>query len=1163
MLAFYKTSCPNCQGKIEDERLRERLLCFHCDPSLKRGFEVCFELEKKNSLKKLKKFCQLQKRFEAFREFFKKTLKAEPGNLQESWMKRILFKESFAIVAPTGIGKTTFGIITSLFLEGKSLIIVPTRILALQVYEKLKKFSENSGKEKKIFVYLAKKKDKEILKKGDFEILVGTNMFLHKNFETLSKFEFNFIFIDDIDSFLKNAKNVDYLFKLLGFKDWQIKLALKERKTQKELEILKKIREKERKSILVLSSATLKPKTKRALLFSSLLGFSIQKANVTLRNIIDVKKEFSSLDEIYNFLPKLIKFLGKGGIVYLSSKLGKEEIEKLKEFLEKEKLKVISYLDFKETQKLIEEMKKEDFDVALGLAHISNPLVRGIDLPEIIKYVIFVEVPEKVFSTKLTLNPSNLSSLSFLLFPLLTQEEKIKILETATFLRKYFHLKEDDLEKFPQVKAKALELKNFLEKKFASKDFLEKLKKREDVFLKEEKGELFLVVGDASVYLQGSGRTSRLVGPNLTKGISFLLYSDKKGFFSLKKRLKTFFFKEEIDFWELEKDFVLKKAFQSKPLKEIKKEIEENRKEVKEFLEKGFKGKPKIFKTTLVIVESPTKAKTISSFFGRPQKRILENLIVYEIPIEERLLLVSASLGHLFDLTIKDGFFGVIKKNEKFFPVYDSLKICPQKRIEHTERDYLLKKCGLNFKDKKDLVEAFQRLSYQVEEVFIATDPDTEGEKIAFDIFNHLKFFNPNIKRAEFHEVTPKAFLEALKNPREVNFNLVKAQFLRRILDRWVGFVLSRRLWRSFKKNYLSAGRVQTPVLGWVIKRFFESKKKKARLYFRVNDYPFYFDFEDLEKGKRFFEGLDELQIKILKKEIKKIPPLPPYRTDTILEDASRYFKLSAKMTMQILQELFERGFITYHRTDSTRVSDAGKYLAKNFIEEKFGKDYLFLRSFKDKEGAHECIRPTRSLTLEEFYQLITQKMVKFKTNPFLVAKLYGLIFKRFIASQMKPAEVEEAEVIFEVGKEKVSQKLVLKIIEPGFNLVFPLIKACKLEKEVKVEEKRFYLVPKEKPFSQGSLIEEMKRKGLGRPSTYALIIDHLLQRHYLKEFKNQLFPTRLGILVFNYLQKNFGEYVSEDLTRKLEEKMDKVEEGKEDYQKILKEFYQIKNLLS
>ena len=115
MLAFYKTSCPNCQGKIEDERLRERLLCFQCDPSLKRGFEVCFELEKKNSLKKLKKFCQLQKRFEAFREFFKKTLKAEPGNLQESWMKRILFKESFAIVAPTGIGKTTFGIITSLF----------------------------------------------------------------------------------------------------------------------------------------------------------------------------------------------------------------------------------------------------------------------------------------------------------------------------------------------------------------------------------------------------------------------------------------------------------------------------------------------------------------------------------------------------------------------------------------------------------------------------------------------------------------------------------------------------------------------------------------------------------------------------------------------------------------------------------------------------------------------------------------------------------------------------------------------------------------------------------------------------------------------------------------------------------------------------------------
>ena len=1150
-LQLIERGCPNCGGVISSDRLEKGLPCSKCLPKHEEDKKVCEELRELKKLKNLKPFCDTDKKLGDFIKFFEKAVGAKPWSLQRVWAKRVFMNQSFAIVAPTGVGKTTFGLVMGLFLKPRILMIFPTRLLAQQAGDRLQELSEKLGIKKKILVYKSNKKVREQFLNGDWDILLGTNMFLHKNFENLINFKFRLIFIDDIDSFLKRGKNVDYLFKLLGFTDDEIKLALKENKTERDYDKLARIRKRKRDTVLIVSSATLKPRGKRAYLFRNLLGFDVQKAITTLRNIVDVAEEVKDLNEALEKSVQLIKKLGKGGLVYLSVFYGKEKVEEVKEFYRKNGINAISYLDYK-PEELYQILEKGEFDVAVGISHITNPLVRGIDLPHIIRYAIFLDPPKHVFPTELSLNPPLLHSLLLTLLNLFEGEDRLKALQYITYLKKYLTLKEEQLENYPRVKERVEEIKNFLEKYLKDEKFLKKIEESEDISLVPKEGKLYIVVGDANSYIQASGRTSRFIAGGMTKGLSVLYYSDPKAFYSLKKRLSLYFMTQEVEF----------KKLSEINLEEVIKQIDEDRERAKAILEgKGVIQIKDLFKTTLVVVESPNKARTIASFFGKPQMRLVEDSVAYEVPLGDRLLVITASLGHVLDLITDKGFFGVLDDTYPYLPIYDTIKICKTTHEQHTDYKYLKEHCKGKIEDKLEIIKGIEEVGYEVDEIFIATDPDAEGEKIGYDLYLLTKPFNKNIKRAEFHEITPKAFKEAIENPREVDLNLVKAQLVRRILDRWVGFTLSRILWKEFKKKWLSAGRVQTPVLGWVIKRYEEAKQKKGEIILNVNGYQVKIEIDDLRFAKEVYKDIDIADIILENPREDEKRPLPPYTTDTILEEANEKLHLSAEKTMKILQELFEAGYITYHRTDSTRVSDAGKYLvAKPYITQKFGEDYFYPRSWGEG-GAHECIRPTRPLEPKDLEFMIIAGIVDFEDKENTV-KVYELIFKRFMASQMRPTKVIKKDLIIKLPYWEWKEEVITQVKEHGFDLMFPTFKVFP-EKTPKIEGKEFREVPKAPLYTQGMLIQEMKRKGLGRPSTYAQIVHTLLERKYVIEEKGRLIPTELGIEVYEFLTKNFPEWTSEELTRKLEEAMDKIERGEIDYMEVLKEVHRIKELLT
>jgi len=420
-----------------------------------------------------------------------------------------------------------------------------------------------------------------------------------------------------------------------------------------------------------------------------------------------------------------------------------------------------------------------------------------------------------------------------------------------------------------------------------------------------------------------------------------------------------------------------------------------------------------------------------------------------------------------------------------------------------------------------------------------------------------LKPYQMKMKRMEFHEVTKWAFMEALENPRELDENLVKAQIVRRVADRWVGFSLSQHLWKVFKKHWLSAGRVQTPVLGWVIEKYEESKERIGLIIVETEIGKFSFKV-DLEKLKEIIG--DKLKVKVVKKEIVEKNPRPPYNTGELLREASDRLKLSAERVMEIAQDLFESGFITYHRTDSTRVSTAGMGVAKEYISEKFGSEFIKLRQWGEG-GAHECIRPTRPIDKSGLITLTTVSgsSVRLSSDHFNV---YDLIFRRFIASQMIPFKGEKLVLELKLLPDEITteEELLVKILKDGWNLIWP-VEINEFPIEVKEGESYYFdvkslsrrKIPKTFPYTQGELVEEMRKRGIGRPSTYAKIVQTLLDRRYVVERGRFLYPTKLGIEVYKYLSKNFPEYTSEEFTRKLEELMDRVENGEVDYQEIIR----------
>jgi DNA topoisomerase-1 len=533
---------------------------------------------------------------------------------------------------------------------------------------------------------------------------------------------------------------------------------------------------------------------------------------------------------------------------------------------------------------------------------------------------------------------------------------------------------------------------------------------------------------------------------------------------------------------------------------------------------------------SLVIVESPTKAKTIQKFLGSD-------------------FIIKSSFGHVRDLPKRE--LGVdVEKG--FEPKY----IVPTKA--------------------KKVVAELKKESAKADNTILATDEDREGESIAWHLQEALKLKDP--QRIVFHEITKTAIENALKSPRHIDMNLVDAQQARRILDRIVGYKLSPFLWKKVAKG-LSAGRVQSVAVRLIVEREREIEKFVATEYWGIEAL--------LKKGKDEFSAslskkdgkpIEKLEIKnkaeadkilsdlsdaeyivesVDKKETKR-HPAPPFTTSTLQQTASQRFGWSAKMTMSIAQRLYEEGNITYHRTDSLNLAESALVAAKKFITESFGQNYWTGIKYKTKDNsaqeAHEAIRPAYAERAPESLAGLDARQLK----------LYTLIWQRFIACQMAgaifdsvAADISAQSYTFRANGQTLKFDGFLKIYPTKFEetQLPDLAKNDKLDLS-KLDSVQHFTEPPAR-YSEASLIKMLEKHGVGRPSTYAPTLSTIQDRNYVaKNDQKRLFPSEMGTIVNDVLVQNFPEVVDIDFTAKMEKELDEIADGKDTWQKTCKDFY-------
>ena len=545
----------------------------------------------------------------------------------------------------------------------------------------------------------------------------------------------------------------------------------------------------------------------------------------------------------------------------------------------------------------------------------------------------------------------------------------------------------------------------------------------------------------------------------------------------------------------------------------------------------------------LVIVESPAKAGTIKKFLGGSTK-------------------VVASMGHIRDLPKSK--LGVnIEKN--FEPEY------------------------INIRGKGDLIKSLKDDAKKAKKVYLATDPDREGEAIAWHLAHILDIDKNKACRVTFNEITKSAVQNAIKSPRGLDKGLIDAQQARRVLDRIVGYKISPILWAKVRRG-LSAGRVQSVAVKLIVDREEEIEKFIPEEYWNI--------VVELLKNKESFkaklvgkegkklelkckEEVDEVLkviekaeyiVKEIKKSQRKRTPAPPFTTSTLQQEASRKLGFTLKKTMSVAQGLYEGvkveekgtvGLITYMRTDSTRISDVARKAAKEQIEKVYGLDYYENRFYKTKDeaqDAHEAIRPTYiDLTPEKIKKSLTAEQYK----------LYNLIYNRFLASQMSQAIFDTVSVDIDADKYNFrasGQTLKFKGFmalyveskdqeEKEENSKIPELEEGEKLKKEKVDAIQSFTEPLPR-YTEASLVKALEEKGIGRPSTYSPTITTILERRYIEKEKKQLVPTELGKVVNKLLVENFTNVVSEEFTAEMENKFDNIALGKQEWKKVIEEFY-------
>lgn len=553
----------------------------------------------------------------------------------------------------------------------------------------------------------------------------------------------------------------------------------------------------------------------------------------------------------------------------------------------------------------------------------------------------------------------------------------------------------------------------------------------------------------------------------------------------------------------------------------------------------------------LVIVESPAKAKTLEKFLGRQY-------------------MVKASMGHVRDLPKSQ--FGVDVEQD-FEPKY------------------------ITIRGKGDIIKKLREAAKGAKRILLAPDPDREGEAIAWHLQHLLKIDQQEDCRIEFNEITKRAIQEAIKKPRQIDYNRVNAQQARRVLDRIVGYKLSPLLWRKIKRG-LSAGRVQSvavrlicdreqeiqsfvPEEFWTLTAHFKAELKEkttfsARLVSKDGEK---LSIPDEQMMQEVIGDLESAQYQIIEiqKREKQRNPSAPFTTSTLQQEAYRKLNFTAQRTMHIAQQLYEGlslgkegtiGLISYMRTDSTRISPEVQQEARNYIIQRFGENFVpkkpreYVAKGKTQD-AHEGIRPTDvQRTPESIKDMVKPEQYK----------LYRLIWERFIASQMSSAILELTRVDIEAnGKKSMygfrANGSVIRF--PGFMQVYvesqddaeeetnylPALTKNEQLNVSKLEPKQHFTQPPPR-YSEATLVKILEEKGIGRPSTYAPIIATIVSRGYVLRQKKQFEPTELGILVIEMLKEYFPDIIDVEFTASMEEKLDQVEEGKLSWKQIIRDFY-------
>ena len=547
----------------------------------------------------------------------------------------------------------------------------------------------------------------------------------------------------------------------------------------------------------------------------------------------------------------------------------------------------------------------------------------------------------------------------------------------------------------------------------------------------------------------------------------------------------------------------------------------------------------------LVIVESPAKANTIKKFLGGNTK-------------------VVASMGHIRDLPKSK--LGV--------------------DIEHDfEPEYI------NIRGKGDLIKSLKKDAKQAKKVYIATDPDREGEAIAWHLAYILKDEKSKISRVTFNEITKNAVQKAIKEPRNIDMNVVDAQQARRVLDRIVGYKMSPLLWKKVKRG-LSAGRVQSVAVKLIVDRENEIEGFKPEEYWNI-----YAKLKDEKTKKQFearFYGKNGKKLEIhskqetdevlegiknakyivseVKKGEKKRTPAPPFTTSTMQQEASRKLGFTLKKTMSVAQGLYEGvripekgtvGLITYMRTDSTRISDVARAAAKEYIVKNYGEKYYenrYYKTNKEAQDAHEAIRPTYiDVNPGDIKDVITKDQYK----------LYKLIYNRFMASQMANAiydtmavNIKANEYDFKANGQAIKFKGFMTLYVEGTDAkevvedgMLPELEEGNTEKLVELDPKQSFTEPPAR-YTEASLVKALEEKGIGRPSTYSPTITTILERRYIEKVQKQLMPTELGKIVNKLLTENFTDVINVEFTAKIENEFDEISEGKAEWKKMIRDFY-------